>query len=441
MKKLLPVLIIIVIAVLAFIFGKPLWNKFFSEKMIVLYTEQPVLKTNLCKYIESTGTVEPEELVNVGAQIGGMVIRFGPDTKGKAVDYGSRVKAGGILAQIDDSLYLAERDIAKANCEQGKAAIASAQASQEEAQSHYNLTKAEWERTDHLFDQGVATKSERDNAFSAYEKAKAALALNKAKLMQAKAQLTAYNAQLSKAERNLGYCVITSPVDGVIIDRRVNIGQTVNASMNAPSLFLIAKDLRKMQVWVSVNEADVGVIRSGQRAEFTVDAFPDRVFQGVVKKIRLNATMSQNVVTFVVEIDTDNADETLLPYLTANVKFILAERKNVTAVPNAAFRFTPGGVLASNAPVPGKGQRLLWVKEKDKKTLRPILVRTGLNDGSRTEVLEGDIQPGMMAVTGSRVVSERQLKGKGKGPGNANSTNPFLPQMPKRNNNTDRRKK
>ena len=153
MKKILPVLIIIVIAVLAFIFGKPLWNKFFSEKMIVLYSEQPVLKTDLCKYIESTGTVEPEELVNVGAQIGGMVIRFGPDTKGKSVDYGSRVKAGGILAQIDDSLYIAERDIAKANCEQGKAAIASAQASQEEAQSHYNLTKAEWERTDHLFDQ------------------------------------------------------------------------------------------------------------------------------------------------------------------------------------------------------------------------------------------------------------------------------------------------
>ena len=439
MKKILSVLLLIIVAAAVIFGGKILWKKFFTEKMITIHSSQPVMKANLCKYIEATGTVEPEELVNVGAQIGGMVIRFGPDTDGKAIDYGSKVKAGGILAQIDDSLYVAERDIAKANCEQGEAAIASAQASQEEAQAHYNLTKSEWERTKHLFDEGVAPKSEKDNALSTYEKAKASLALYKAKLLQAKAQLTAYKATLAKAERNLGYCVITSPVDGVIIDRRVNIGQTVNASMNAPSLFLIAKDLRKMQVWVSVNEADVGVIRPGQKAEFTVDAFPDRIFKGIVKKIRLNATMSQNVVTYVVEIDTDNADGTLLPYLTANVKFILEERNQVTAAPNAAFRFTPTGVLAQKAPVLKNGERLLWVKEKDSPQLRPVVVRTGLNDGSRTEILQGDIRPGESVVTGSRTVPERELKGKKKDAGmSANSTNPFLPKMPKR---PDRRKK
>lgn len=438
MKKFLSVLLLIIVAAAVIFGGKFLWSKFFTEKMITVHSSQPVIKTNLCKFIEATGTVEPEELVNVGAQIGGMVIRFGPDTNGKPIDYGSKVKAGGILAQIDDSLYLAERDIAKANCEQGEAAIASAEASLKETEAQFALAKAEWERTVHLFEQGVATKSEKDNATSTYEKAKASLALYKAKLLQAKAQLTASKATLAKAERNLGYCVITSPVDGVIIDRRVNIGQTVNASMNAPSLFLIAKDLRKMQVWVSVNEADVGVIRPGQKAEFTVDAFPNRIFKGTVKKIRLNATMSQNVVTYVVEIDTDNADGTLLPYLTANVKFILEERNQVTAAPNAAFRYAPAG----NKKVPAleKGQRLLWVKEKNSPVLRPVAVRTGLNDGTRTELLSGDIKPGEMVVTGSRVISERELKGKKKNASmGSNSTNPFLPQMPKRTNRSKKK--
>jgi len=224
--------------------------------------------------------------------------------------------------------------------------------------------------------------------------------------------------------------VISSPVDGVIIDRRVNVGQTVNSSMSAPSLFLIAKDLKRMQVWVSVNEADVGQIVPGQGAEFTVDAFGSRVFKGVVKKVRLNATMSQNVVTYVAEIDTDNSDGTLLPYLTANVNFILASRENALTVPNSAFRFVP-----EVEQVPSKylritetlkeDEKLLWTLEDG--TLKPIPVVPGLNDGANTEILSGASE-GMVVVTGSKTVAESEEKEE------ETTTNPFLPKMPRRGN-------
>ena len=162
-----------------------------------------------------------------------------------------------------------------------------------------------------------------------------------AAILQAKASLAQADAGLRRAKRNLDYCTITSPVKGVIIDRRVNIGQTVVSSLNAPSLFLIAKDLTRMQVWVAVNEADIGKIHPGQPVTFTVDAFPGEIFHGEVGKIRLNASMTQNVVTYTIEIITDNSNGRLLPYLTANVQFELHRLKNVLLVPNAALRWTP----------------------------------------------------------------------------------------------------
>jgi HlyD family secretion protein len=164
--------------------------------------------------------------------------------------------------------------------------------------------------------------------------------VGEAAILQAKAGLAQAEAVLRRAQRNLGYCTITSPVKGVIIDRRVNIGQTVVASLNAPSLFLIAKDLTRMQVWVAVNEADIGKIRPGQPVTFTVDAFQGETFRGEVGKIRLNASMTQNVVTYTVEIITDNASGRLLPYLTANVQFELSRASYVLMVPNAALRWT-----------------------------------------------------------------------------------------------------
>ena len=248
-------------------------------------------------------------------------------------------------------------------------------------------------------------------------------ALAEANVKQAKAQLAAAAASLSKAKRNIEYCTIASPVDGVIIDRRVNIGQTVNASMNAPSLFLIARDLKRMQVWVSVNEADIGEIRPGGKVEFTVDAFPGRVFKGTILKTRLNATMSQNVVTYVVEIETDNSDGTLLPYLTANVKFILDERENALMLPNAAFRFVPEGV-ATPAPEPGK--KTVWIKEGN--NIRPVSLVTGLNDGTNTEIQADALPEGAEVITGAKKVTKSEAAG----PRGGESTNPFLPKMPAR---------
>ena len=423
MKKVITILLFLVLVIAVIFVGKKVWNSLFKEENIVVYSTQKVKTGAMRRTISATGTVEPEELVNVGAQIGGMITTFGKDAEGKTVDYGSRVTAGSLLAKIDDTLYRAECEVAEANCLQAEASIGSSEANLTQAKAKYELAAANWERAQKLSPQGIMSKSESDSAFSEYTSAKAAEALAEANVKQAKAQLAAATAALSKAKRNIEYCTIASPVEGVIIDRRVNIGQTVNASMNAPSLFLIARDLKRMQVWVSVNEADIGEIRPGGKVEFTVDAFHGRVFKGMILKTRLNATMSQNVVTYVVEIETDNSDGTLLPYLTANVKFILDEREKAQMLPNAAFRFTPEGVAA---PAPEPGKKTVWIKEKN--SIRPVSVTPGLNDGTNTEIRAGEIPEEAEVITGSKTVTKKEAASARGG----ESTNPFLPKMPRR---------
>ena len=215
----------------------------------------------------------------------------------------------------------------------------------------------DWGRAKKLGPSDALSQADYDAAQSAYETAKANVAVGQAAIVQAKKTVDQSKAALKRAQENLNYCTIVSPVKGVIVDRRVNIGQTVVASLSAPSLFLIAKDLTRIQVWVSVNEADIGLIHAGQPATFTVDAFPGQVFTGEVGKVRLNATMTQNVVTYTVEVDTDNADGKLLPYLTANVKFVVGESKNVLLVPNAALRWSPKVPDSHRVPAaPQEGQ-------------------------------------------------------------------------------------
>ena len=199
----------------------------------------------------------------------------------------------------------------------------------------------DWDRAQKLGPSEALAQSAYDQYQANYEVAKANLAAAEAAVEQTKAAVAQAKASLNTAQINLGYCTIKSPVKGVIIDRRVNIGQTVVSSLSAPSLFLIAKDLKRIQVWVSVNEADIGSISPGQPVTFTVDAYPDQVFQGQVGKIRLNATMTQNVVTYTVEVDTNNDDGKLLPYLTANAQFKIGRRQGVLLVPNAALRWSP----------------------------------------------------------------------------------------------------
>ena len=274
---------------------------------------------------------------------------------------------------------------------------------------------------------GSLSQADYDAAESTLAQAQAGVAQSNAAIVQAQATVASADAALKRSQQNLVYCTIKSPVKGVIIDRRVNVGQTVVSSLNAPSLFLIAKDLSRMQVLVQVNEADVGHVKPGDPVTFTSDTFPGELFKGQVRKVRLNATMTQNVVTYTVEIVTDNSSMTLLPYLTANVRFVIDQRKNAMAVPNPALRWAPAGapiaaVGGGKGDVDGTGAKkkpkaTVWVLRNEQ--LVPIAVRPGLSDGTLTEVTGEDLAEGDQVVIGEISAAAAA----------AASTNPFAPQI------------
>lgn len=293
-KKLLVIFVVIAVAAAGFLYY---YQKREADKnKLPEYRVELIKRGNIVESISATGTLEPEELVDVGAQVGGMVAEFGKDTNGKEINYGSVVKSGDMLARIDDSLYSATLRQSEAQLQQAKANFMSAQAQLQQQKARHMLAVNNYERAKTLRPNKVITQTEYDTAESELAVTAANVAAAEASIEQCKASISSAEAGRDSAKRNLGYCTIKSPVDGVIIDRRVNIGQTVVSSMSAPSLFLIAKDLRRMQIWVSVNEADIGSIEVGQKVWFTVDAFPGQRFRGKVIKIRLNASMSQNVV-------------------------------------------------------------------------------------------------------------------------------------------------
>jgi HlyD family secretion protein len=393
---------------------------------VMAYRTVPVKRGDLLVSISATGTVEPEEVIDVGAQVAGQIMSFGKDADGRSVDYGSVVKEGTVLAKIDDSLYAADAAQAEAQVQSGRAALQRAEADLGQLQAKLQQAERDWQRAQKLGPSEALAQASYDAYQSAYETAAANLAVGQAAILQAKAGLAQAQALGRRAQRNLSYCTISSPVNGVIIDRRVNIGQTVVASLNAPSLFLIAKDLKRMQVWVAVNEADIGKIHPGQPVTFSVDAFPGETFRGEVGKVRLNASMTQNVVTYTVEIVTDNSNGRLLPYLTANVQFELHRLSNVWLVPNAALRWKPApdqvapafrealsgsgegkeqtgeGQRSSvgKAAGPGEpsGRAALWQPEGDR--VRPLAVRVGLSDGTLTEVAGDHLTEGLDVVVG-----------------------------------------
>lgn len=389
--------------------------------------------------ISATGTIEPDDVVDIGAQVAGRIIRLGkdPQNPAKTVDYDTPVSEGTILAQIDASLY--EADVA-----QNQAAVEAAKANQEKAEADLaqlraKLTQAgnDFQRAQNLHSSpGAITAQDYDMFLAAYDSAKAALQVGEATVLQAKRAVTQMEAVLKKAQTNLEYCTIRSPVKGVIIDRRINVGQTVVSSLNAPSLFLIAKDLTRMQIWVSVNEADIGQIRAGQPVTFTVDAHPKETFKGTVDKIRLNATMTNNVVTYTVEVTTDNFSGKLLPYLTAAVSFDVGVHTNVLLVPNAALRWrpqpsqiTPGVQLDTNE----KGRRkkdtaesgTVWMRDGDR--VRPIKVKIGWSDATNSEVSGDELDAGAEVVVGEVRPTD-----------NGSASNPFAPKMFNGNNNKGR---
>lgn len=397
-----------------------------------------VERGDLLVTISATGTVEPEEVVDVGAQVAGQIVAFGKDIQGKTVDYGSLVEEGSVLARIDDSLYAAEVAQAEAQLQAAKANLLRAEADLEQLKAKLQQAERDWNRAQKLGPSEALSQASYDSYRSAYEIAQANLAVGRAAVMQARAGVAQAEANLRRAQRNLTYCTIRSPVKGVVIDRRVNIGQTVVASLNAPSLFLIAKDLRRMQVWVAVNEADIGRIRPGQPVTFTVDALPGQTFKGEVGKIRLNASMSQNVVTYTVEVVTDNSDGRLLPYLTANVRFELERREGVLLVPNSALRWRPkapklvgeGQEQGRLKQVPsaqrgldsggdGAGRGVVWALSDDG-DIHPVHVRVGLTDGARTEVDGDGLREGMKVIVGQQTTIPQDSK----------AVNPFTPRPP-----------
>jgi HlyD family secretion protein len=437
------ILLIVVIGIGAGIAGG--WWYFNKGKVKnVAFRTVEVTRGDILSTISSTGTVEPEELVDVGAQVAGQVLAFGKDEDGNEVDYGSSVAEGTLLAKIDDTTYTSDVALATAQLEQAKAGVENAQANLLQLKAKLNQAQLDWDRAQKLGPSEALAKSSYDSYKAAFEVAQANVAVGDASILQAKASVSQSEATLQKAKRNLGYCTIKSPVKGVIIDRRVNIGQTVVASLNTPSLFLIAKDLRRMQVWVAVNEADVGKIYQGQPVTFTVSTYEGQTFKGVVGKIRLNATMTQNVVTYTVEVVTDNSSGKLLPYLTANVNFEVSRRDNVVQVANAALRWKPRAeqvapeyqsVLNDSAEQgkgSGKKQRdpnapqthasnykkaTLWVSENG--LVKPIKVLAGTSDDTMTEIQGDEIKEGLQVITG-----EQQLSA-----GSSGTVNPFTPQI------------
>jgi HlyD family secretion protein len=438
------VLALIFIAILA---SAAFWFLKRSDTPSVSLRTVPIKRGDLVATISATGTVEPEEVVDVGAQVAGRIVAFGKDRSGKTIDYGSDVEKGTVLAQIDDSLYTAEVAQVKAQLEQANAGVLRAEADLGQFQAKLFQAERDWKRAQQLGPSEALSQSDYDAALSAYEVAKANLAVGKAAIVQAKKAVSQSEPTVRRAQQNLDYCTIKSPVKGIIIDRRVNIGQTVVASLNAPSLFLIAKDLKRMQVWVSVNEADSGSIHPGQAVTFTVDAYPGQVFQGEVGKFRLNATMTQNVVTYTVEVITDNSSGKLLPYLTANVKFVVSHLNNVLLVPNAALRWIPqpgqvapdsgsrpGTMPAGAAPaaIPaqvGQGEfvrGVVWVPSGA--FAQPIRVRIGLSDGSMTEIQSEELKEGNPVIVGE----ERNEAANREAPSSSSPASPFTPQLPGR---------
>lgn len=420
------------------------------------YRTTPIKKTDIALTITATGTVVPEDVIDVGAQVNGQIAEFGVDVDGKPLDYRSSVQEGAVLAKIDEAVFAADLASSQAQLNQAKAQVGISIANRELAKARLEQARRDWERAQRLGNTAALSKAEYDASQSAFEQAVASVAVSEASITQAQASVAQSEASLQRATRNLAFCVIKSPVSGVIIDKRVDIGQTVVASLNAPSLFLIAKDLKKMLVLVQVNEADVGSVTPGQSVRFSVDAFPGRNFRGEVRKVRLNASMTQNVVTYTVEISTENPDLKLLPYLTANVKFEVAKKEGVLGVPNAALRWTPrteagaapaaaeslargaegggggGGRGGGGGGGGGGGRRgggeagasrpgTIYALQNG--VPQAIQVKAGLSDGTMTEVSGDGLSEGMEIVVGD------QATGSTASAAATGATNPFAPPM------------
>lgn len=366
-------LLIIILALLLAAIGLWYWQTKPDSRQ-ERYKTQIVDRGDIVQSISANGTLNPVVLVNVGTQVSGTVYKL-------YADFNDRVEAGNILARLDPSLF-------QAQLQQSEANVANAQVT-------LKLAQRKMARNSILKEQGFIS----GDALDAVEQ----------QLEGARAQLAVDAAQLARDRTSLNYSVIRSPISGVVIARNVDVGQTVAASFQTPTLFQIANDLRLMQIDTSVAEADIGHLHLDQLVNFTVDAFQGREFTGTVKQLRLNPTIQQNVVSYNVVVAVANDDEVLLPGMTANVRFTVNQKINVLRAPNAALRYKPAEADSDSvmATTRQSGQHVLYRLEGDKPV--PVNVKTGIADNSFTEILEGDIKEGDNLII--REVTDKEKSG------------------------------
>ncbi|MBR4191542.1 MAG: efflux RND transporter periplasmic adaptor subunit [Prevotella sp.] len=363
----------------------------------VSFDTAKVENQNIHTSITATGTIEPVTSVTVGTQVSGIVAKL-------YVDYNSIVKKGQVIAELDRTNLISELNAQKAN-------LAS-------AQSSLNYQQANFNRYQTLYDKGLVSADDFENA--------------KLKYVQAKEQVASSRESVQRAQTNLGYATITSPIDGVVLSKAVEEGQTVAASFNTPELFTIAQDLTDMRVIADIDEADIGGVKEGQRVSFTVDAFPDDKFEGAVTQVRQQATTSSNVVTYEVVISAPNNDLKLKPGLTANVTIFTLEKNNVLAVPAKALRFQPNEALLKKGESIDdcEGDHKLWTKEGN--VFKAHKVETGTTNGILTEITGG-------IAAGTEVLTDFNISGGAAPEAEQQAGNPFMPRP--RGNNKQQQKK
>ena len=359
----------------------------------ITFDTAAVAPANIMNSITATGTIEPVTSVTVGTQVSGIVSKL-------FVDYNSVVKKGQVIAELDKTNLMSQLNTAKTQ-------LAT-------AQSQLNYQTANYKRYKTLFEKGLVAADDLDNAKLSYT--------------QAKEQVASAKEEVQRAQTNLGYATITSPIDGVVLSKSVEEGQTVAASFSTPELFTIAQDLTNMQVVADVDEADIGDVKEGERVTFTVDAYPDDTFEGEVKQVRQEATTTNNVVTYEVVISAPNADLKLKPGLTANVTIYTAERKGVLSVPSKALRFTPQKETVGKMKIVdvANAKNKVWTIEGN--SIVAHKVNIGMTDGTNTQIV-GGIAEGTKIVTGLNVMGgeeEKPMEAQGE-------SSPFAPGPPGKN--------
>lgn len=359
----------------------------------ITFDTAAVAPANIMNSITATGTIEPVTSVTVGTQVSGIVSKL-------FVDYNSVVKKGQVIAELDKTNLMSQLNTAKTQ-------LAT-------AQSQLNYQTANYKRYKTLFEKGLVAADDFDNAKLSYT--------------QAKEQVVSAKEEVQRAQTNLGYATITSPIDGVVLSKSVEEGQTVAASFSTPELFTIAQDLTNMQVVADVDEADIGDVKEGERVTFTVDAYPDDTFEGEVKQVRQEATTTNNVVTYEVVISAPNADLKLKPGLTANVTIYTAERKGVLSVPSKALRFTPQKETVGKMKIVdvANAKNKVWTIEGN--SIVAHKVNIGMIDGTNTQIV-GGIAKGTKVITGLNVTGgEEKMPMEAQG-----EKSPFAPGPPGKN--------